>query len=377
MRRRDKGTGSVYQRKSDGRWCGQVTLPNGKVKSFYAPKNNNHRKVVLAKIDEARRALERGLPVPSERQTVGGYLTSWLEMLSDVRPSTKNRYAQDVRRIVQELGSASLAKLQPPQVQLFYAHLQERGLSSTTIHHTHATLHHALHDAQRMGLVALNASEYVVNVPTPSHVEMQALDEAQARKLREIAQGHRFEALYTLAVMVGMRRGELLALKWADVDLERGTLSVRASVQIVDRAAERLQIAETKTANSRRMIHLPPQALDALRSHRTRQIAERLRQGADWQERGLVFPGHRGGLLNPKTPGEQLTKLLAANDLPMIRFHDLRHTAISIALARGIAIHAVAEMVGDTERTIMKTYAHVTPKMREDAAAIIGAVFGG
>lgn len=370
MTRRAKGEGTIYQRASDGRWCGQVTLPSGKRKSFYGAK----RKDVLAKIDDARRTLERGLPVPSERQTLGDYLTTWLAMLATVRPSTKNRYAQDARRIIAALGSTPLAKLSASQVQVFYADLQP-ALSTTTVNHIHGLLHHALHDAQRLQLIAQNVTDFV-EVPGPRHVEMTALSEEQARALREAAQGHRFEALYTVAVMVGMRRGELLALKWQDVELERGTLSVRANIQIVERAPERLQIAETKTANSRRMIHLPPQAIDALRSHRTKQIAERLQHGSDWQDRGLVFCGHLGGILNPKTPGVHLTRLLRSAGLPLIRFHDLRHTAISIALARGIPVHMVAEMAGDTERTIMKVYAHVTPRMRQDAAAIIGAVFG-
>lgn len=370
MTRRTRGEGTIYQRASDGRWCGQVTLPNGDRRSFYGKK----RKDVLAKLDDARQALSRGLPVPSERQTLGDYLASWLSMLANVRPSTKNAYALDIRRIASALGNTPLVKLSAPQVQLFYAGL-EGHLSSTTINHLHGLLHHALHDAQRLQLVAQNVTEFV-EVPGPRHIEMQALSEEQARALRAAAIGHRFEALFMVAVMVGMRRGELLALKWQDVDLDRGTLSVRANIQIVERAPERLQIAETKTDNSRRMIHLPPQAIDALRSHRTRQLAERLEKGAAWQERGLVFPGHLGGILNPKTPGVHLTRLLKANTLPLIRFHDLRHTAISIALARGIPVHMVAEMAGDTERTIMKTYAHVTPKLRRDAADIIGSVYG-
>jgi integrase len=369
MTKRGKGEGTIYKR-PDGLWYAQITLPGGKRPGWYG----KTRKEALAKLAEAQKAIERGLPLPSEKQTVALYLASWLEMLSDVRPSTKNRYAQDVRRIVAKFGYVPLSQLSSQQVELWYADLL-KTLSPTTVHHTHATLHHALYDAQRHRLIPENIAD-LVNAPSPHHHEMQALDEEEARQLVALVQSHRFEALYTLAVTTGMRRGELLALKWQDVDLERGTLSVRTSVQIVDRGTQRLVIAETKTANSRRLIQIPAPALEVLRSHRTRQKAEKLRQGGNWQEQGLVFPGYRGGILNPKTPGEALTKLLKKAGLPAIRFHDLRHTAISIALSRGIPVHVVAKMAGDTEATIMRTYAHVTPKMREDAAAIIGAVFG-
>ncbi len=369
MTKRGKGEGSIYQR-GDKRWSAQITLPSGKRQTYYG----KTRKDVVSRLDEAKQLLKRGLPLPSERQTVADYMRSWLQSVTTIRATTKARYAQDVERIADAFPTTPLVRLSAQQVSQFYGKLAE-GLSSTTVHHTHAVLHRALSDALRMDLVSQNVADKV-DAPRRDHHEMTTLGEEQGRTLLEMAKESRYQALFVLALATGMRRGELLALKWQDVDLDKGVLSVRASVQILDGAAERLVIAETKTAHSRRQVSLGKHVVDALRAHRTRQKAER-KWIPEWQEHDLVFPGYRGGILDPQRPGKTLNQLLKRANLPPMRFHDLRHTAISLMLARGVQPHTVAKLVGDDVGLMLRVYAHVSPNQEKEAAAVMDAVFGG
>jgi len=371
MTKRGKGEGSIYQR-GDKRWSAQITLPSGKRQTYYG----KTRKEVVARLDEAKALLKRGLPLPSERQTVADYMRGWLASVTTIRATTKARYAQDVERIARAFPTTPLVRLSAQQVQTFYGKLAE-GLSSTTVHHTHAVLHRALSDALRMDLVSQNVADKV-DAPRRDHHEMTTLGEEQGRILLEMAKESRYQALFVLALATGMRRGELLALKWQDVDLDKGVLSVRASVQILDGAPDRLIIAETKTAHSRRQVSLGKRVIDALRAHKAAQKAERFHVGPGvWVEHDLVFPGYRGGILDPQRPGKTLNQLLRAANLPPMRFHDLRHTAISLMLARGVQPHTVAKLVGDDVGLMLRVYAHVSPNQEKEAAAVMDAVFGG
>jgi integrase len=174
--------------------------------------------------------------------------------------------------------------------------------------------------------------------------EMLTLTTEQSQQLLVTARGHRLEALLTLALTTGMRRGEILALQWKDIDWKDGNLQVRRSVNRY--VGQGFKVSEPKTKQSRRTIALPVFVLEALKEHRTRQLEERLQAGPSWEDHGLVFSNVYGNFLNPSHLGTDFHKLLIKAKLPMIRFHDLRHTAASLLLKMNVSPKMVQEILG-------------------------------
>jgi integrase len=372
MRKRANGEGSVYRRK-DGRWAASVSLDHGRRKAFYG----KTRQEVGRKLGAALKARQDGLPVVGERQTVAKFLESWLESTRPtVRPRTFTRYEEYVRlHVIPELGSLTLARLSPQYLQRLYANRLEAGLSPTSVAHLHAVLHRALEQAARWGLTPRNVAK-LVTPPRPSRREMATLSPEQARALLQTAEGDRLEALYVLALSTGMRQGELLALRWRDVELEGGSLQVRATLQ---RTHDGFQFAEPKTARSRRQVALTRAAADSLRRHRSRQLEERLQMGAAWEDNDLVFANEVG---RPIEAGNLIRRsfhpLLQRAALPQVRFHDLRHTAATLALGKGVHPKMVAEMLGHSQIAVtLDLYSHVTPTMQRQAADALEAVLSG
>lgn len=259
-----RGEGSIFQRR-DGRWAATLDLgwQGGKRrrKSVYGLT----RQDVQRKLATARRAVQDGLPIPSERQTLGQFLARWLEDVGrpNLRPLTFIRYRELITlHIIPSLGSRPLAKVTPPDLQSLYAGLGEK-LAPRTVGHVHRVLHRALADALRWGLVARNVCD-AVKPPQVHAPEMRALSPGEARRFLAAAAGDPLEALYVLAVTVGLRQGELLGLKWADLD--GGRLQVRRSIARVNGNGWLEQ--EPKSARSRRSVALTPLAVAALQRPR-------------------------------------------------------------------------------------------------------------
>jgi integrase len=265
-----------------------------------------------------------------------------------------------------------LSKLTAQQVQLLYSQKLKEGLSARTVHHLHATLNHALKDALRLGLIQRNVID-MVKPPRPERHEMRTLSAIMANRLLDAAQGDRFEALYVLALTTGMREGELLALRWQDIDLEQRSLQVRVSLQ---ESRPGYIVAEPKTAYSRRRMMLAQVAVDALRVHRVSQNEERLLLGPVWQDNDLVFPNQIGRLMDPSGLLQMFKQLLVKAGIPPIRFHDLRHTAATLLLERGVMAKTVSEMLGHSSvKVTLDLYGHVTPRMQEAVAATMDTLF--
>lgn len=366
MSRRASGEGSILKR-ADGRWSAYVTVPSGGRRYFYGQTQQE----VLRKLTEARRVLASGLPLPTDRLTVGAYLRDWLIAVKrTLKPRTWVRYEQYVRvHAVPVIGAIPLARLQPSHLDRLYQRRLDAGMSPTSVHHLHMVLHAALATAGRRGLVARNVAQ-LVDPPRMARRDMSVLSPAQARALVEAARGGPLEALLTTALATGMRKGELLALRWRDVDLDRGTLAVTGTLQ---RTAAGLVISETKTAKSRRQVELSAVAVQALRRHRAAQTERRLLAGREWNDHGLVFPSTLG---KPQDGSHllygQFHPLLKAAGLPVIRFHDLRHTAATLMLGRGVHPKIVSEMLGHATVAItLDLYSHVTPTMQRQAAQVL------
>jgi len=371
--RRGNNEGTINKR-SDGRWQAIMSLQGGKRKYFYG----KTRQEVARRLREAQHEVGSGLPMLDERQTVQQYLETWIETVKpQVRPSSWRRYGDYVRvHLVPGLGKIALTKLTPQLVQLLYSRKLAEGPSQSTVHHIHGLLHRALKDALRMGLVQRNVTE-MVRAPRRSSREMATLSEEQAKGLLREVKDDRFAALYLLALTTGMREGELLGLRWQDVDLERATVQVRVNVQEAD---GRFVIAETKTSYSRRNISLARAAVEALRKHKVRQDEERSTLGDAWKgSLGLVFPNTLGGVMIPDNLVKRSFKsaLARAGLSPDIRFHDIRHTAATLLLSRGVHPKVVSEMLGHADISItLRVYAHVTPNMQQAAVSVMDGVFG-
>lgn len=370
-KRRSNGEGSITQRK-DGRWQAIVSLPDGNRRSFYG----QTRQGAMQKLRKALRAREDGLPLPSERLTVEAYFQDWLETLKPrVKPASWERYELDVRRrVIPHLGKMKLANLSAPDLQLLYGKCLESGLSPTSVRNLHRVISAALSQAVKWGLAQRNVAS-LASAPRRNIKEMVVLGREQVSGLLVAASGHRLEALFTLAVTSGMREGELLALRWKDVDLEDGALQVRATLR---RTKAGFSFSEPKTARSRRQIILTQAALVALKRHRAAQIAERLRLGPAWEDNGLVFANEVGRPIEAQNVyNRSFKRLLRQAGLPDMRFHDLRHTAATLMLTQGVHPKVVSDMLGHATIAItLDLYSHVLPAMQKEAVQAMDALFG-
>jgi integrase len=306
-------------------------------------------------------------------------LPIWLDTVKRhaVDSSSYVRYEVNVRvHLSPDIGRLPLAKLSAQHVQAFYARKLSAGYAPATVHHMHATLQNALAHALQLGLVARNVAT-MVTPPRVKRTEMAILSEPQARQLLSTVRGHRLEALITLALATGMREGELVALRWSDVDLDQATLRVR---QTLHRALIGFVYDEAKTAHSRRMIALPTSVVSVLRHHYRLQVEERLALGPAWEDTELVFCNEAGGRLSLTLFRSRgwFGRLTRKAGVPPIRFHDLRHTAATFLLARGVNPKVVSEMLGHANVGItLSLYGHVTPHMQHAAAQAMEGVLTG
>ena len=302
-------------------------------------------------------------------QTVGAFLKQWLEDV--VKPNKAHRtyatHKQQVHsHIIPALGQVKLEALRKAQVDLLYADLLREkpkgsGLAPSSVRRVHAVLHAALEEAVRGDLIPRNPATHA-NKPKVREDEIEPLDTQQARAFLAAARGDRYEALYVLCLMVRLRQGEALGLKWMDVDLEAGTLLVNRQLQRVRRdgnTAGKLVFFEPKNA-SRRTVGLPERAVIALRSHRKRQLEGRVLAGSEWQDNGLVFTTRTGGPVEAQNVVNRHFKpLLERAGLPPIRFHDLRHSCLSLLAQRGEPIRDLQALAGHaTAAFTLQRYTH-------------------
>ncbi len=368
-KRRGHNEGTITERR-DGRYEARLSLPNGKRKCFYG----RTRKEVAQKLTAALRDQQQGLPIVNERETVAAYLTRWLTDVAQpkLRPMTYRRYQELVKlHAIPVIGKRRLAQLSPQDVQALLTQKMAEGLAPATVLQLRAVLRKALGQALRWGLVGRNVAA-LVDPPRMQRAEIQPFTPEQARTFLPAVQGDRLEALYTVAVALGLRQGEALGLHWQDVDLEAGTLRVRVALQIIDKQP---RFVEPKTVKSRRTIDLPPVTVAALRRHKARQLEERLRAGTAWQDWGLVFTTSIGTPLDGTNVRHYFARILKRAELPRIRFHDLRHTCASLLLAQGVHPRMVMEILGHSQIGLtMNTYSHVMPTLRQEVAAQMEAI---
>ncbi len=369
-KRRGHGEGSISLRK-DGRWSAIISLENGKRKTLYG----KTKKEVRDKLQAALRQVEQQAFVGTSQQKLGDFLAHWLEDTHkySLRQRTYERYDQILRlHLIPGIGHHALHKLTPQHLQAFYKQKLEEGLSNSTVGTFHNVLHKALDTALRWGLVSRNVSE-LVTPPRKEHYEIQPLSIEQVQQLLKALPGNPLEVLFLLALGTGMRQGELLALKWQDIDLVRGTLQVRrvlthVTVRLRKEGEPCFIETEPKTDSGRRCLALPEIVLQALITHKEQQAQQIRDAGRYWQHHDYVFCTKLGKHLTPNYVVTTFKSLLKKAGLPDIRFHDLRHTAATTLLALGVNPKIVQEMLGHTEISMtMDIYSHVLPTMQKEA----------
>jgi integrase len=353
-RRRGHGEGSIYQRE-DGIWCASIDLGyvNGKRKRKVVTAKT--RKEVADKLRVLQQQQQSGVNFAADKQTVESYLTRWLDTVvkETCRPKTYESYEYMCRiHIIPAIGHVQLDKLTPDHVQQMISVLRKKDISDRTVQYAYRILSIAMGRAVKFGYVHRNVVTLVDQPKTKKHV-VEPLTVEQAQTFLAAVEGHRLAPLYHIALGLGLRQGEIIALRWSDVDLDQRKLRIRAA----------------KTESGIRTLALPQTLVDTLRQHWQFQQQERLVQGVNWKEHGLVFPSEVGTSLSARNLLRHFKKSLKKAGLPEhIRFHDLRHSCASFLIANGVNPRVVMEILGHSQISVtMNTYAHVFSGVQEDA----------
>jgi integrase len=376
MTRRGPNEGSIHER-WDGRWAGSVQIGYMDGKRVRKHVMGHSRTEVKDKMAVLMRAHEEKRPVPSQREKVGPFLRRWLDEVArpTLRASTYSSYNDILTaHLIPGLGKIALAKLTPAEIQTFLNRKLESGLSPRRVQYIHAVLRRALVTAEKWGMVSRNVAKLVDPPRVPKH-EITPLTPEQARQLIEASGDDRHLALYVTALGTGLRQGELLGLRWEDVDLESGRLRVRHTLANVK---GQLTLLEPKTDRSRRTVMLADAVVIALRAHRTRQRMDRLVSGSRWVDSGHVFTTMHGTPYHAATVTRAFQAALDRAGLPRCRFHDLRHAAATFLLAQGMTLEDVKNLLGHSSITLTSnTYGHVLEQRQRQVARAMDAVLGG
>ena len=326
-----------------------------------------------------------GEPVPTERLTLSQYLSErWLPLQkSRLRTSTYDSYRRNIDlHVLPALGRRPIAKLTAEDLDLFYAALltggrkqvggSSRGLAPKTVRNIHVMLSKALADAARKGLVVRNVAT-LADAPSSKasrKAEIKAWDARQLRAFLDAVRSHRLHPAFHLAAHTGMRRGEVLGLRWRDLDLDAGRLSVR---QALIEIAYEVQVSDVKTDTGRRTIDIDPGTVDVLKAWRIQRAEES--GGAEPRGEEFVFSKPDGSWIHPQSFSQVLDRKVAKLDVPTISLHDLRHTHATLLLKSGVPVKVVSERLGHANVAFtMSVYQHVLPGMQAEAAETFAAL---
>ena len=326
------------------------------------------------RLRELLTALDKGVFVKPVKDTLGEYLKSWLR--DYCRPNLSSRTHELYsyicnKHLIPKLGNKRLVDIRPQHLQRLYAEKAESGLSNRTVQLIHVTLHKALKNAVKAGLLVRNITESV-DAPKIQRREMHVMSETDLHLFLEYAKDSPYYALFYTSLFTGMRRAELLALRWSDIDLELCQLSVTRSMQYIhgEDKKNRISFKEPKTAKSRRLIALSPSTVITLREHKAKQVD--LRQSLELtqlSDNDLVFSHYDGSPLLPNSVTHAWIKLVRRCGLHGIRLHDARHTHASLLLKQGVHPKIVQERLGHGSIQItLDTYSHVAPGLQQAAA---------
>lgn len=372
---RRRGSGSVFrrpERKGGKEWVAQIILEDGNTRQRYFK--------TQAEADEALTEMlyeqKRGMLATGPKQKLADHLTYWLEQVKKrtVRTSTYVRYRVALEKhIVPALGHLTLNQVTLRVIQRFYNQKLDEGQSASSVITMNKVLHQALAHAVRERLITVNPCTGVA-LPAEKGRKVQALTVEQAQQLLQEVQGTMMESFIALALVLGMRHGELLALRWQDLDLAQGTLAIHFTLTQDERY--HFVVGDPKTASSGRLILLPQPVCEMLRAHRVRQGEARLKAGPAWQQHDLVFCTGKGGYIWPTNMRQRFYRLLQRAGLPAMHIHDLRHSASTLLRKMGVDLKVIQEILGhSTLDMTANIYSHVLPSMQQEAVEKMKTLF--
>ncbi|SNS32575.1 Site-specific recombinase XerD [Geodermatophilus pulveris] len=373
--RASNGESTIYKG-ADGRWHGYVSVGftlAGKLDRRHV--SSKSRGVVVTKVRELERQRDTGTVSETSTPTVAWWLEHWLTTIAPrrVRQRTLESYESAVRKhLIPGVGRHRLDRLRPEHLDQLYTALLDAGYSPATVLRHHRLLSRALTVAMQRGHVARNVAG-LVDPPAQKQSDLAtALDLGEARAVLGAAAHVRNSARWTVALALGLRQSEALALQWKDIDLLTGTLTVRRSIH---RVRGGLIYEEPKTRRSQRTLALPLPLVGALHEHRARQLGERMLAGSEWHDEDLVFAQPNGRPIDKKTDYDDWTRLLHKAGVRHVRLHDGRHTAATLLLSENVHPRVVMELLGHSQmRTTMDIYSHVMPALAREAADRMSAL---
>jgi integrase len=362
-RRRGNHEGSI--RKFRDRWRVEIRIDEGRLSHF-----TDTQQEARDWVRKIQGQIEQGLSYDNERISLGEFLEGWLENKKlQVRLATYQQYALlSNLYILPRLGRIKLRELSSGQIQAFYDRLSALGKGSRTIRVVHIILHGCLERAKQFGLVYKNPTEFC-SLPRQVENDLKVWDEIQVGQFLDFMRGHKNENLYHIALATGMRRGELLGLQWIDIDWIKNQIMVRR--ECFHPVGGGFIFQSPKTKLGKRTIQVGQGVIDHLRAQL--QIVDDLRKkaGDTWRDNDLVFPSIVGTPLQPGRLSHEFPNLARKAGMPVIRFHDCRHTAATIMLSHGIPPVIVAGMLGHSISILLNTYAHFIPTMQDKAAQLM------
>ncbi|MET8805557.1 site-specific integrase [Streptomyces sp. NPDC004546] len=388
--RQPNGRSSIYQG-SDGKWHGRVTVG---VRDDGKPDRRHVERKTRAEVTDAVRELEKQRDAktvrkPGKAWTVKAWLTHWVENVAPlaVNDNTMVGYGVAVRKhLIPGLGAHRLDRLKPEHIEAFYAKMQANGSKPATAHQVHRTFRTALNEAVRRGHLGKNPVE-LAKAPKVGDYEVEPYTVAEVQRLLKAADRHRNSARWAVALALGLRQGEVLGLKWDDIDLAGGFLVVRrsrhrpqyahgctepcgrkAAGYCPQRRRTNPETSTTKSRAGRRAVGLPEQLVDLLRAHRKAQEAEREAAGKRWVEGGWVFPNEYGRVPSHREDWTAWKALLSEAKVRDGRLHDARHTAATVLLILGVSERAVMGLMGWSTTAMAARYQHMVDAVRTDIA---------
>lgn len=362
--RRGKGEGSIY-RVADGSWRASLNLGWEAGKRRRRTVSGKTRKEVLERLRALQRDQEAGTLVAPSSQTTGDFLTSWLDnsVHGHLAYNSYEAYRNAVTHLTPHLESIPLQSLTAQHIERAKGSMIREGVSQQSARYFLRVLRIALNRAVRWGLLARNPA-LMVDLPRVRRKEARAWTQAECLQFLAASKGHRLEHFYAVVLALALRKSEAQALRWQDVDLDKGTVSIRGGLQ---RNQDGPQLVPAKSDKSVRTLHLPSLARSALESQREAQIPP-----CEW-----VFPNTQGKPLHEAVINWEFTQICKRADLPLITVHGLRHTTATLLLGEGIGPHIVSEMLGHSSVIVTLTvYAHVLASMRQDVATAVDGLYG-
>lgn len=355
----------------------RITLSVRKELGLNRPATKRQAEQLLVK---KLREIQEGTFIEPNDMTVGDLLDRWMESHGEtnLKQTTYETHLSCINNHIKPaIGHIPLAKLRPLHLQQLYtdklkggrADGKPGGLSSSSVRYMHMIMHTALSAAVKWDLVARNVAD-AVTPPKVESVKQKTWTADEARKFLDYIREHRLYPLYYLALTTGMRRGELLGLRWQDINWEQRTLSINQT--LVTTPGGQNIISSTKTESSNRVVALSAAMIAELRRHRKRQLEEMMVLGINSYDQELVFVSEVGTPINPRNLLRHFQTTAKKARLPVIPFHCLRHTSATLMLQQGIHPKVVAERLGHSRiTTTLDTYSHVLPNIQAEAADVL------